>query len=203
MANNPAVDFWLVDQNPLNLPPPPAWWVKLVLDYDKMLRLLPSQTDRAYRLCRRVRREARLGLAAVLHDHPDTRACIKFGVVPVMTLIPDAIYSPLIRATLMSRDLWNTFGGDPNKIVDAMEAAEEAKQALEDAEMDAWQDEVLSDSYRHVRMGYRPQVYVKTTDRPLRPLPTLPAVLPPRLASILQNRVPSPVPPTGSPAAGS
>jgi hypothetical protein len=204
MANNPATDFWLVDQNPFNLPPPPAWWVKLVLDYDKMLRLMPSQRDHAYRLCRRVRREARLGLRdVVIHDHPDTRACVKFGVVPVMTLKPEAIHSPLIRATLQSRDLWGIHGGDPNKIVDAMERAEEAKQAAEDAEMDAWQDEVLTDSYRHVRAGYRTQVEVRATDRPLQPLPTLPTELPAALASRLQNRVPSPVPPTGRPAAGS
>jgi len=201
-VNNPARDFWLVDANPHNLPEPPQWWQRMVLDYDKMLRLMPSQTDRAYRLCRLVRAQARLGLkAAVIHTHPDTTACIRFGIVPIMTLVPDAVHSANIIATLRSRDLWGMHGGDPHKIVDALEADEAAREARENAETAAWQDEILSDSYRHVKEGFRPFVQLPAPSNPLRCLPQLPSELPGPLARRLQNRVPSVSPPTASPAA--
>jgi hypothetical protein len=156
-----ASRIWLVDQNPLDLPEPPAWWQQLVFDYDKMLRVMPSQKEAVYRLCRLVRKEARLGLQAmVVHDHPDTRACIKFGIVPVAALHPWAIRSTKIIRDLRARDTWNLFGGDPTKIADAIEQQEANTDAVTQRESDAEQDELLTNAYRAIRYGRPDQVYV-------------------------------------------
>lgn len=178
--------FWLVDANPFNLPEPPLWWQQQVKTYDKMLRLIPSATDRCYRLCRIARRDARLGLKLLgdLHQHPDTRAMVKFGVVPELTLTPGAVFSSNIVGLLRSRDRWLQFGGDPNKEIKAIESAEAQVEAAAQRERDAEMDEVLTDSFRHVRYGTR-----GFTDRPeprtaqLRPLPVLPAQLPATLTA--------------------
>lgn len=159
--------IWLVDANPLRLEEPPLWWQQLVHDYDKMLRVMPSQKERVYRLCRVVRREARLGLQAmVVHDHPDTRACIKFGVVPVAALHPWAIRSSKVIRDLRARDTWMMFGGDPNKLVDAMEAQEAEVAAAEQREADADQDERLTNAFRAIKYGRPETVYHHEREAP-------------------------------------
>lgn len=208
--------IWLVDQNPFNLTEPPRWWQQLLYDYDKMLRIMPSQIDRAYRLCRVVRREARLGLQAmVIHEHPDTRACIKFGVVPVATLAPWAIYSTKVLRDLQARDLWRIEQGDPNRIADRLDRQEREQEQREQRAADEHLDAINSDSYRHVKYGYRDLADVRQawsrrqagTAAPLAPLPPLPP-LPSRkpLAASPLDRVTSAVPPaagSGDPAAPS
>ncbi len=199
--------IWLVDQNPFQLPPPPEWWQQLVFDYDKMLRVIPSQRERAYRLCRIVRREARLGLqAAIVHDHPDTRACIKFGVVPVATLPEWAVRTPTIIRDLEARDTWKMHGGDPMKIADAIEGSEAAEAAKVQLASDEHLDAINSDTYRQIRYGFRAlsdvgQAHQRATNirantlPALKPLPKLPTM---QGASVLQ----SDAPPVASPAAG-
>lgn len=170
--------IWICDQNPLNLDEPPLWWQTLVHDYDKMLRILPSQRERMYRLCRLVRREARLGLQAlVLHDHPDTRACIKFGVVPVAALYPWAIRSDKIIRDLYARDTWRHHGGDPNKLVDAIEKGEYDVQQKADVESAQELDELSSNAYRAIRYGRPTQVDLGSMATP-RTRRTTPADLP-------------------------
>lgn len=154
-----ASHIWLVDLNPLGLEEPPTWWQQLVFDYDKMLRVMPSQREHVYRLCRLVRQEARLGLSQmVVHDHPDTRAMIKFGVVPIASLAPWAIRSNKIIRDLHARDTWRHHGGDVSKIVDDLEAAEAKTVATEDAEKHAELDEINSSVYRSIRYGRPTQV---------------------------------------------
>lgn len=179
-------DFWLVDQNPFALPEPAKWWQQLVKTYDKFLRLMPSQTERAYRLCRIAGRDSRLGLKLVgdIHRHPDTVAMIKFGVVPELTLSPAAIASNQIVGLLRSRDTWLQFGGDAEKRVDAIEKAEASEEATMLQEHAAQTDEVLTDSFRHLKYGYRETVQARLPTGLLKPLPPLPATLP---ASFLRS----------------
>jgi hypothetical protein len=213
--NDTATRIWLVDANPLGLEEPPLWWQTLVFDYDKMLRVLPSQREHVYRLCRLVRQEVRLGLQAmVVHDHPDTRACIKFGVVPVAALHPWAIRSNKIIRDLAARDTWRQFGGDPNKLVDAIEQQEADDAAKQQQADDEHQDDVLRNAYRAIRYGRPDQVYVHerlsvfaenslgVVTRPrtmFRPdeLPPLPA-LPDQTGSQNGNRLSSALPPEGT-----
>lgn len=189
--------IWLVDQNPFDLPEPPRWWQTLVFDYDKMLRVMPSQRDQAYRLCRVVRRDARLGLnAVVVHEHPDTVACIKFGVVPILTLLPHAVYSTHVIEVLRARDTWTLYGGDPHKLVDALEAQEHQAEAAREAERHAQLDEINTSLYRAIRYG-RPEMF----DLGNRPAPRRPA--PARPLPQLQNRDPvldSALPAGGTPS---
>lgn len=180
-----GVSIWLVDQNPLGLPAPPAWWQQAVHDYDPMLRIMPSQTERRYRLCRIIRRDSRLGarletmkLAADLQKHPDTKGMMRFGVVPELTLAPHAIFSQAIVGLLQSRDSWRHYGGDPEKRVKAIEQHERETAAREQTELDAWMDEVNTDSYRHIRYGYRETTQAQLGRAFLLPLPELPDRLP-------------------------
>lgn len=180
--------FWLVDQNPFNLPEPPPWWQRLVLDHDKMLRIMPSAVQRCYRLCRVARRESQLGLQLVgqLHQHPDTQAMVKFGVVPELTLTEHAVRDNRIVGLLRSRDTWRLFGGDPEKRLKAIRREEADMQAAVQQEHDAQWDEVLSDSFRHVKEGYRLQIEPNSKARAaglLKPLPRLPDRLPPALTA--------------------
>jgi hypothetical protein len=126
------VRIWIADVNRFHLPPPPRWWQNRVSGYDKMLRLLPSQVQPVYRLCRLVRREARLGLQAmVVHDHPDTRMLIRHGCVPVATLTPrGAAWSPLISRDLTDRDMWAYKNADA--VLAAIERGEQARAAAEE-----------------------------------------------------------------------
>jgi hypothetical protein len=188
-----------------------------------MLRILPSQKERVYRLCRVVRREARLGLSAmVLHDHPDTRACIRFGVVPVAAVHPWATRSNKIIRDLFERDTWRHGGGDPNRIVDQMEAAEQKAKDDRQVTADAELDDLNANAYRAIRYGRpiqvdygkrqlsleqsffdaagvpyhcppKPSRHLRSHFRDLPPLPPLTG---------LQNgdRVGSPLPPEGTPA---
>lgn len=198
-----ATRIWLVDANPLHLDEPPRWWQTLVYDYDKMLRVMPSQREHAYRLCRLVRVEARLGLSQmVVHDHPDTRACIKFGVVPIATLPLWAVRSDKVIHDLQARDTWRHFGGDPHKITDAIERQEADAQAAIDREADAALDERSTNAYRAIRYG-RPafadlgEGFARHDRAFLPPLPALPSL------PDLQNRDPvvdSALPPAGTPA---
>lgn len=203
--------IWLVDKNPFQLPEPPQWWQDMVYDYDKMLRILPSQTEACYRLARIVRQEARLGLnAMVVHDHPDTRAMINFGVVPVASVHSWAINSDKIIRDLRARDLWNIAGGDPNKIVDLVEGGERRAAEAQQAEADGELDERNTSAYRAIKYG-RPELFdIKLAHErqgdagrlTLKPaLPPLPpfssagfaseAGIAPDVDDELQNRVPS------------
>lgn len=182
-----GVSIWLVDKNPLDLPAPPAWWQQAVHDYDAMLRIMPSQTERRYRLCRIIRRDSRLGarlqtmkLATDLQRHPDTAAMMRFGVVPELTLAPHAIFSNAIVGLLRSRDTWLHYNADPTKRVKAIESAEQEKAEREQRDLDAWIDEVNTDSFRHVKYGYRAQTQASNVFGAsfLMPLPELPLRLP-------------------------
>jgi len=210
-----ASSIWLVDQNPLGLEEPPTWWQQLVFDYDKMLRVMPSQREHVYRLCRVVRQEARLGLSQmVVHDHPDTRAMIKFGVVPIASLHPWAIRSNKIIRDLYARDTWQHHGGDVNKIVDDMEAAERKVEEKATEEQHAELDDINSSIYRQIRYG-RPEQFdlgSRPDARPAAYLPPLPPLRPAsanfaseaggafQVADDLQhrNRVKSVTPPEGT-----
>lgn len=128
-----------------------------------------------------------LRLIGDLHNHPDTIAMVKFGVVPELTLTPHAVGSPAIIPLLRSRDRWLQFGGDPEKEIAALEQTEQQAEAQRKAVRDAEMDAVLTDSYRHVKYGYRATTQAERIfgdGTLLKPLPVLPATLPRNLTAI-------------------
>jgi len=130
-----ALANWYPDLNRFNLPAPSEWWLQLLRDYDDQLVVLPSRKDLLYRLTRRVRREARLGLnAMIVHEHPDTVMMIQYGVVPVSSLSAWAIRSDKIIRDLMARDTWRVFGKPVLDAHDAVRAADMVIDRLTDAE---------------------------------------------------------------------
>ena len=180
--------------NPLQLPEPPGWWQTLVFDYDKMLRLFPSQREHLYRLCRVVRREARLGLQTmVVHEHPDTRIAIQHGIVPIAGLYPWAITSTKIIRDLRDRDLWRLYNGDVNQLLAAIERGEHEAEQAQERERDAAIDESNTSAFRAIKYGRPESILVGHHARPASPRDLQ-----------NRNRVSSPAnrpPPAGAPPA--
>jgi hypothetical protein len=198
--------IWLKTPNPLKLEAPPLWWQQLVFDYDKMLRIMPSQIENMYRLCRLVRREARLGLQAmVIHEHPDTVQMIKHGTVPVAAVFPWAIRSNKIIRDLQARDTW--LQGGAEKVVEKIEKQEREAEAQQQHLADAEQDALLTNAFRAVKFGRPGHVHLeggpkgerrrRLARQPLRPVPAPSrgrielAGKYTKIDTRLQNRVPS------------
>lgn len=153
--------IWIGDENPFGLSAPPRWWQDLVSDYDSQLRVIPSQKEIAYRLCRLVRREARLGLSSIVHEHPDTRLMIRLGLVPVATL--SGAWRPGIVAELRGRDLWAAGGADA--AVETMEAAEAQKsQQTERSASDEF-DARAADAFRSMQYAKGERLSLRDINR--------------------------------------
>lgn len=152
--------IWLDNANPHKLPAPPQWWQDAVYDYDADLRIMPSAKNRVYRLCRVVRREARLGLkAALVHDHPDTRAMIRHYVVPVASIDR---FHPQIVAELRSRDLWLKENRDATDQLEAAEAtAEQRAQRRQDDEL----AQIAGDAFRQVQYAKGERISLRDLQR--------------------------------------
>lgn len=160
-------DIWLSTPNPRELSPPPQWWQDLVYDYDKMLRVMPSQKDYAYRLCRVVRAEAQMGLQAmVVHKHPDTVEMIKHGVIPISTL--SGRWKPAIVAELASRDIWAAHP-DAQTAVDIVEQrlvdSAARVEARRDAEGADELDQRSADAYKFIQYTKGERVGLRDINR--------------------------------------
>lgn len=153
---------WYPDQNRFNLAAPSPWWLQLLRDYDAQLVVLPSRVEALYRLTRRVRAEARLGLKAmIVHEHPDTVMMIQYGVVPVASLTHWAIQSDKIIRDLMARDTWRVLGKPIVDAHDAARAAELVTQRMdaresqvtvtEQKDADTLLDDVSSDAFKSLQ----------------------------------------------------
>lgn len=123
---------YIEGRNPFKLVEPSAWWLQLLADYDNQLVVMPSVKDCVYRLCRRASREGRMGLNAMrVHTHPDTVQMIQHGLIPVSSLMVEAINSDKVIRDLMARDLWRAGGRTAEgvvKIVDDIEYREELQR---------------------------------------------------------------------------
>lgn len=141
---------WYEGPNPFKLATPSPWWLRLLTTYDDQLVLIPSQTEAAYRLTRKVTREGRMGLnKMVVHEHPDTKLFINLGVVPMSTVLPWAIQSDKIIRDLAARDLWAQGGSE--KALDRLEAAERADLVRQQRRDDADLDAVNSEAFRSLQ----------------------------------------------------
>jgi len=142
-----ATTNWVADTNKWKLPEPPEWFLKRLFDFDPMLVLVPSRVKAkgstpAYLLTRRRQHSAGLGDVAMLDNkHPDTNMCYALGVVPIAPLrfnrnvntFTEAACQSLI-ADLKARDVWAVTGGptgNADKLVDIIEAQEEAVKVAE------------------------------------------------------------------------
>lgn len=127
-APNPwlGVNF-LPDNTRMEAPPP--YFLQRFHDFDNMLVLLPSRkVPFAYVVARR--RQFAVGLSdkaiADTIDQPDTKMCLKYGVVPVCLMYktgPSWNIDPLLRS-LAARDMWAH--GGPDKVADMLEEQEAA-----------------------------------------------------------------------------
>ena len=155
---------WHEGANPFKLRKPSQWWLQLIWDYDPQLVVMPSCREHAYRLCRRVRMEARLGLSKVVHhNHPDTIQMIQIGCVPIATMPVWAIESPNIVRELRSRDTWLQSGGKDksaiDKLVDKIERAEAEREDKEKYQAYERLDQVSGEAFRSMQFRNGSAVY--------------------------------------------
>ena len=133
---------WIPDTNRFNLEAPPKWWLNRIYDFDHMLVIIPSRTQRQYLLARRRQYTAGLGPKAMLdNQHPDTNMLMVNGLLPIAPLKfakgGMAVWSEKTLVSLLddlrSRDLWVNGKGpqDAEAIMQRIEAAEAAQEARE------------------------------------------------------------------------
>lgn len=167
---------WYPDLNRFSLPAPSAWWLQLLRDYDDQLVVLPSRMELVYRLTRRVRAEARLGLKAmIVHEHPDTVMMIQYGVVPVAALTQWSVQSDKIIRDLMARDTWRVFGKpildahDAQRAADMvtarLDAGERARQREDDRRASDMVDAAGSDAFRSLQQRKGERIVLSDTHR--------------------------------------
>jgi hypothetical protein len=122
---------------------------------------MPSQKDPVYRLCRLVRREARLGLtdSVALHTHPDTIEMIRHYCIPVATLYR---FDTKIVAELKSRDLWDPANQD---YVDKLEARETVAEEKLDTERGNDLLDTAADAYRGLKVIKGERVSLRDINR--------------------------------------
>jgi hypothetical protein len=114
---------------------PPSHWLARLYDFDNMLVVFPSfAVPFAYVLARR--RQLTAGLTDKALDdtiqHPDTKRCLQFGLVPVSLIYKtgDTWQIDKILQSLKSRDTWvdgDQTGTKYADMVDAVDAKHEAQ----------------------------------------------------------------------------
>lgn len=153
---------------------PPAYWLARLFDFDNMLVVFPSfAMPYAYVLARRRQRTAGLtdrALEATL-THPDTRACMANGLVPVSMIYRTGEswqIDPILRS-LKARDIWEHGGAD--KMADEYDAADDAEKKRK---KDAVRDDMWNrsgDAWRsyQARTGQRSKLTVPSPGAALAP----------------------------------
>ncbi len=120
---------YLVDQNKFGLAGPPAWWLRLLWDFDQSLVVVPSRQTCVYRLAQR----RKLNLPAhivndALFNQSDTQMLASYGLIPVTTIIPGASWNPFMFKELSDRAPWRNGGAD--KVVNQIEEREHRQEML-------------------------------------------------------------------------
>ena len=139
---NPFVGLNYLPLNP-KMAEPPAYVLQRLYDFDNMLVLFPSFAMPFYYVLAR-RRQLTAGLTDKALDasitHPDTRACMAHGLVPVTMVFkhgPNWNIDPVIEK-LKRRDIWAH--GGAAKAADTLDAADERaeKKRKADVRDDMW-----------------------------------------------------------------
>lgn len=141
-----AAPNYIEDQNPSNLPEPPAMALKMLYDFDASLVVVPSRNKPVvgevphYLLCRRAKHSAGLGAGTVMENkHPDTWLCMQHSLIPIAPIRSRSGANlwtvenvGILIEELRQRDTWAISGG-PNGNADAVADAVEAMEAQQEA----------------------------------------------------------------------
>ena len=125
-----ADDVYIDLPSPFGLSRPSEAWCRALADFDRDLRIFPSQKQPVFRLMRLARVMGRMNLErfrAVLKEvHPDTKIALERGLVAVFTLPAEVATADPQRviAALRRRDQWPFRDGDA--VTDAIEKSEQA-----------------------------------------------------------------------------
>lgn len=125
------------DQNPFNLPPPPAWWLRRLYDYDSQLVVIPSRVDRVYRLARRTWNTVGITAVAVIDRHNDSAMLATYGLVPVTSILGWGVWGTNIFNELRRRDIWAAGGAEAY-----VKAADEFDESQRQAKRAAVRDDL-------------------------------------------------------------
>jgi hypothetical protein len=117
---------YLALPSPMNLTPPPAWFLADMAVFDPELVIFPSQEESVYRLCRRTR--GPLPALDFMHS-PDAKICREHKLAPVKAILPPPLvhWGPVILNDLAQYDIQRHGGGNKAaRILDEREAAAES-----------------------------------------------------------------------------
>jgi hypothetical protein len=124
--------------NPFNLPPPPAWWLRALADFDNALVVFPSVQRRAYILCRRRGYTKHGKFAPLLKLNNDLLRMTagtdgdimaQNNLVFVETIVGWGIWTNSIINNLRSRDTWAKVDGKSGGLAYAKRMEEAEGQA--------------------------------------------------------------------------
>lgn len=116
-----TVNNWLAPRNPFNLPPPPAWVLRKLAEYDRELVIMPGVKECVYRLMRRSPAAKRL---KALTNDSELAAAITLGLIPVTSILRQPNWHSLFL-WLRSHDIWAAGGPEKaEQILNEQEARE-------------------------------------------------------------------------------
>lgn len=140
---------YIEDENPFNLPAPPAWWLRRLLDFDESLVVIPSRQDHVYKLAQR--RPLTLPehiTNQALWKFSDTRMLAKHGLIPITSIRSDAHWdNPAIWVDLAERAPHRQGGAE--KMAAKIEAMEARAKAARDKTIDDNNTERAKDGWKH------------------------------------------------------
>lgn len=155
---------FLSSSNPFNLPPPPAWWLMALRDFDAALVVFPSVMRRVYILGRRrgYSNVQRLAPLVKLNNDllkltagSDGEVMAAHNLVYVDQIIGWGIWTNAIFNILRERDTWAAGGAE--KYADKLDAQEDAERLARHAARNDDFEHRANDAWRSLqaRTGQR------------------------------------------------
>jgi len=131
---------YIPDENPFHLAGPPAWWLRMLWDFDHSLVVVPSRQGCYYRLAQRRRMNLPMHIVNdALFKESDTRMLAGYSLVPVTTILATAQWSDWMFHELGNRAPWRLGGAE--KVIKAIED----QDIRQDAQVQAAIDDQLTE----------------------------------------------------------
>jgi hypothetical protein len=162
---------FIKDRNPLDLAPPPAWWLKKLWEFDDSLVVVPSRMTYCYRLCQRRAPDKRTNLVHDLQADSDSQMLRSYNMVPVTTIVANPRWDNPVMFEDLRQRMPSRMGG-AEKFEAALLSKEQQVKLRERAEREDMLDQVAKDSLKFYNMkrGVRSHLWSPSVpNKPERP----------------------------------
>jgi hypothetical protein len=159
---------YLVGPNPFSIAAPPAWFLKMLYEFDSELVLFASQEFPCYQVARRLRHHRP---AKPTSKHPDTRTFAIHNLHPVGRLLPQPMWGPQILADLRAMDVDAVGGGD--KAADILDGFDQQDQQQFAVQLDDCLDWWSGDAWRYLTQKHHDQAKGRASRAPKRSVPSI------------------------------